>query len=220
MKKLFVILSIFLFAEQTQAQKNYYLSPVSMDSSVSVSLPRQFNKTNANNQLTYAANGEYGTMVVIKSANPANAQIVKNEKGLNNVFQEYIKKVQSSLTNATVVNDHDVTVGKLEMRDFALQVDTGSGLQVRHFRLLYTKNNTYTFEYLYDDFRKDAAVGEMNAFFQSIKTTPDLDRNDQYVTTSQGERPVIVNILLFGLLPLTAIIAIVVFFRRRNTSLT
>lgn len=214
------MIGLFLMAEHTQAQKNYYLSPVSLDSSVSVSLPKQFTKSNTNNQLTYAANGEYGTMVVIKSANPADAKTVKNEKGLNNVFQEYIKKVQSSLAHGTIVNDHDMMMGKLEVRDFVLQVDSGSGLQLRHFRLLYTKNNTYTFEYLYDDFRKDAATGEMNAFFQSIKTTPDLDRNDQYVTTSQGERPVIVSILLFGLLPLTAIIAIVVFFRRRTTSLT
>jgi hypothetical protein len=225
MKRLIIFLSIFLFiehtqAQKTQAQKQYYLKPVAIDSSVSVSLPQQYTKNNTSGQQSFVANGEYGTMLVIRSANPVNTNEVKNEKGLNNVFKEYVKKVQSSLTKGTIINDHDTIMGKLEVRDFILQIDTGSGLQSRHFRLLYTKNTTYAFEYLYDDFRKDVASGEMEAFFQSIKTAPDLDRDDQYVITNQSDQPAYVNILLFGLIPLAVIIALIIFFRRKTMSLT
>ena len=217
MKKLIMFLSVILLIDQAKAQKkeNFYLSPVAVDNSVTVSMPKEFIRTTNGGQETISANGTFGSMVVVRSQNPANSKVVKNEKGLNNVFEEYVKKVQSSLTNGTIINQHNTIVGKLEMCDFILQVDTGSGLQSRHFRLLYTTNTSYTFEYLYDDFRKDLAIPEMNTFFQSIKTAPDLDRADQYIISTQSGRPMIVNILLFGLLPLVVIIVTIVYFRRK-----
>jgi hypothetical protein len=217
MKKLIIFLSVFLFTEQAQAQKkeNFYLTPVTIDNSVTVSMPKEFTRTTNGGQETISANGTFGSMMVVRSQNPANSKVVKNEKGLNNVFEEYVKKVQSSLTKGTIINQHNTIVGKLEMCDFILQVDTGSGLQSRHFRLLYTTNTSYTFEYLYDDFRKDLSTPEMNTFFQSIKTAPDLDRADQYVISTQNDRPLIVELLLYVLLPITIIIAAIVYFRRK-----
>jgi hypothetical protein len=217
MKKLMIFLSIIMLVDRTYAQKNYYLSPVIIDNEVTVSLPKEITKSKANGSESVVANGEYGTMFVIRTPNPANAKVVKNTNGLDNVFQEYIKKIQSSVSKGTIINDKDITMGKLAARDFILQVDTGSGLQSRHFRLIYTKYTTYTFEYMYDDFRKDEAEGEVKAFFSSIKTAADLDRDDQYVVTEQNSSPVMVKILLFGLLPLAIIIGIIIFFKRRNT---
>ncbi len=216
-----ILLSAFQFAGRTFAQNPYYLYPVTIDNEVTVSMPKDYKTTKTGDEQSFAANGQFGTMLLIRTPNPPNAQIVKNKNGLDNVFQEYIKKVQSSLKQGTIINDHDTNMGKLEVCDFMLQVDTGAGVQVRHFRLLYTKNTTYTFEYLYDDFRKDEAGGEMNAFFQSIKTAPDLDRDDQYIITAQDTSDVLVKILLLGLLPLGVVAGAVIYFRRRsNVELT
>ena len=222
MKKLIILLTIFGFATHTQAQTNqYYLKNVGVDSSVSAAMPVEYVKTTQRNEQIFSANGKYGTMLVVKSDNPKTNETVQNTDGLDNVFKEYVKKVQQSVPQGTIMNDHDVAMGKLQARDFTLQVDSGSGVQSRHFRLIYTKASTYTFEYLYDNFRSDLAAGEMDAFFNSIKTTPDLDRNDQYVVTAQSGSSVMVKILLFGLLPLALIIGCVVFFRNRtNVSLS
>src|ERR1700748_1040454 len=163
MKKLMIYIGVVLFAMQAHAQ--YYLSPVKIDSLVTVSMPKEFTRSNTAGQQIISANGQFGSMLVIRSLNPVAAKTVKNEKGLDNVFKEYVKKVQASLTAGNIKNDHDTTIGKLTARDFILQVDTGSGPQSRHFTLVYTKNVSYTFEYLYDDFRKDVAGGAMKAVF-------------------------------------------------------
>jgi hypothetical protein len=220
MKKLMIFLSMIMLIDRTYAQKKYYLDPVAIDNSVTVSLPKEFNKTNVNGQESFAANGQYGTMFVIRASNPATAKDVKNADGLDKVFKEYVKKVQNSSGKGVILEDHDVTMGKLTARDFTLQTDTGSGLQSRHFRLIYTKNITYTFEYLYDDVSKDIAAGEMNAFFSSIKTDAGLDQTDQYVVSTQTDHSVFTKIILFGLIPLALIIGIVIYFKRRDDTMT
>jgi len=212
MKKLILYFSIILLAAQANAQKNYYLSPVKVDNLVSVSLPKEFSRSKAGGQDIYSANASYGSMLVIRTVNPPSQQSVKNPKGLDNVFKEYVKKVQQSLSQGSITNDHDTTVGKLTARDFVLQVDTGGGLEMRHFILVYTKNVTYTFEYLYSDFRKDLALGEMNAFLNSIKVSPELTTADQYITVPT--RFPVVTIVVIGA-ALFVIICAIVFMRRR-----
>ncbi|MEO6520507.1 MAG: hypothetical protein ABIN91_02445 [Mucilaginibacter sp.] len=220
MKKLMIFLSMIMLVDRTYAQKKYYLDPVAIDNSVTVSLPKEFTKTNVNGQESFAANGQYGTMFVIRSMNPATAKDVKNADGLDKVFKEYVKKVQNSSGKGVILEDHDVTMGKLTARDFTLQTDTGSGVQSRHFRLIYTKNITYTFEYLYDDVSKDIAAGEMNAFFSSIKTDADMDHTDQYVVSTQSDHSIFTKIIFFGLIPLALIIGIVIYFKRRDDTMT
>jgi hypothetical protein len=212
MKKLLLYLGILLFATQANAQKNYYLKPVKIDSLVSVSMPVEYAKSNSGGQDILSANGSYGSMLVIRTINPVSKQSVKNEKGLDNVFKEYVKKVQASLSQGTIINDHDTTVGKLTARDFILQIDTGSGPQLRHFTLVYTKDVSYTFEYLYDDFRKDLAVGEMKAFLGSIKVSPELTTADQYITVAK-HFPLTTVAIIAG--ALVVIIGAVVFIRRK-----
>src|ERR1700753_2312114 len=124
MKKLMIFFSLILFINRTEAQTtNYYLSPVTIDNEVTVSLPKEFKKNVANGQQSFAANGKYGTFFVIRSDNPHTSQLVKNTKGLDNVFQEYIKKVQTTSGKGTIINDHDTTMGKLAVCDFILQTD-------------------------------------------------------------------------------------------------
>ena len=212
MKKLILYFGIILFAAQANAQKNYYLYPVKVDSLVSVSLPKEFSQTKSNGQDIYSANASYGSMLVIRSVNPPSQQSVKNPNGLDNVFKEYVKKVQQSLTQGSIVNDHDTTVGKLTARDFVLQVDTGGGLEMRHFTLVYTKNVSYTFEYLYSDFRKDLALGEMKAFFNSIRISPELTVADQY-TIVPAHFPMGTVVIIIG--GLCLIICAIVIVRRR-----
>jgi hypothetical protein len=217
MKKLLLYLGILLFAAQANAQKDYYLRPVKVDSLVSVSMPVEYVKSKLGGQDILSANGSYGSMLVIRTVNPVSKQAVKNENGLDNVFKEYVKKVQQSLSQGTIVNDHDTTVGKLTARDFILQIDTGSGPQLRHFTLVYTKDVSYTFEYLYDDYRKDLAVGEMKAFLGSIKISPELTTADQYITVPK-QFPVVTVMIIAG--ALFIIIGVVVFFRRRPNMAT
>lgn len=212
MKKLILYFSIFLFAAQANAQKNYYLSPVKIDSLVSVSLPQEYTKTNQGGQNILSANGSYGSMLVIRTVNPVSQQSVKNPNGLDNVFKDYVKKVQQSLSRGSIINDHDTTIGKLTARDFVLQVDSGSGVELRHFTLVYTKNVSYTFEYLYDDFRKDLAIGEMKAFLGSIRVSPELTTADQYITVPK-HFPVATVAIVGG--ALFIIVGAVVFFRRK-----
>jgi len=217
MKKLFLYLGILLLATQANAQKDYYLKPVKIDSLVSVAMPVEYQKSKSGGQDIWSANGSYGSMLVIRTINPVSKQSVKNENGLDKVFKEYVKKVQQSLSQGTILNDHDTTVGKLTARDFTLQIDTGSGPQLRHFTLVYTKEVSYTFEYLYDDYRKDLAIGEMKAFLGSIKVSPELTTADQYITVAK-RFPVTTVIIICG--ALLIIIGAVVFFRRRPNMAT
>ncbi len=210
MKKLVLYLSIFLFARQANAQ--YYLNPVKVDNLISVSLPKDYIKSNQGGQDVLTANGSYGSMVVIRSVNPVLKQPVKNVKGLDNVFKEYVKNVQRSLPEGNIMNDHDTTIGKLTAHDFTLQLDTGSGPQSRYFRLIYTKNVTYTFQYLYEDFRKDLAAGEMKAYLQSINVSPELTTADQYITVAPSFP--IVRVIIFAGIAFV-IIGGVIFYRRR-----
>jgi len=212
MKKLILYFGILMFAAQANAQKNYYLSPVKIDSLVSVSMPQEYTKTNQGGQNIISANGSYGSMLVIRTVNPQSQQNIKNPNGLDNVFKDYVKKVQQSLSRGTILNDHDTTVGRLTARDFILQVDSGSGVQLRHFILVYTKNVSYTFEYLYDDFRKDLAIGEMKAFLGSIRVSPELTTADQYITVPQ-HFPVATVAIAAG--ALFVIIGIVMFLKRK-----
>lgn len=177
MKKIFIGLSLILFALAGFGQR---LKTVKLDSLVSVSLPADFRMTDTLGQQTYTASAQYGYIIVSRSPNPQGNKTLQKEKDLNNVFKEYIQKVQSSLTDGNVTKDHDTIINNLEVRDFTLTTDTGSGVQLRKFRILYTKPVTYTFQYLYDEIRKEVAKNEKDAFFKSITIAPGLNGTDQY----------------------------------------
>jgi len=181
MKKILIgfYLTIFAFAT-TQAQVN---KPVQIDSLVTVSLPVDFVKKDTLGQLVFTGNSSLGYISVIKAPNPSN-QTLKKEKDLNKVFKEYIKKLQSGAGNSSIMNDKDTIINNVEVRDFLLRTDNNDdqGVQIRRFRLLYTKAATYTFQFVYPEERADLAKKDGDQFFASIKTAPSLDGTDQYTT--------------------------------------
>lgn len=190
---------------------------VKLDSVVSVNLPADFRKIDTLGQQTYTANSQYGYIIVTRSPNPGN-KVLKKEKELNNVFKEYIQKVQASLSDGSITDNKDTIINKLEVRDFVLRTDTGAGVQLRKFRILYTQPVTYTFQYLYDDARKDIAAKEMVAFFKSVKSPPDLDGTDQYLTFGkwQGLSGTAVILISCGAAIIIFIVIMVIWKRRRE----
>jgi hypothetical protein len=213
MKKLLVLFGILLLVRQADAQTKYYLSPVKIDQMVSVSLPKGAVKLDTLGQQTISAKGTYGAMLVTRAANTT-GESVKNESGLDEVFKAYIKTLQKSLPDGEVVNAHDTVINKLKAYDFTLQVDSGSGIQSRHFVLLYTKNVSYTFEYLYDDYRKDLAAGEDKAFFNSIRISENLTTASQYITVSPSMFTPLIEMIM-GAILLAIIIGVIVIIRRK-----
>jgi hypothetical protein len=211
MKKTIISFSLILFAMAGFSQK---VKTVELDKTVSVNLPADYAKLDTLGQQTYTGNSEFGYIMVSRTPNPATNKTLKKEKELNNVFKEYIRKVQASLKEGTITNDHDTIVNHLEMRDFVLRTDTGSGVQLRKFRVLYTKPVTYTFQYLYDEGRQDVAAKEMTAFFASIKSAPELDGADQFTTFGmpQGLNGTTIILIVSGV----AIIAFVVLMVRKK----
>jgi len=191
---------------------------VKLDSLVSVTLPADYHKLDTLGQQTYTARSEYGYIIISRQPNPPGNKTLKNEKDLNKVFKEYIRKVQGSLTEGTIVDDHDTVIKNIEVRDFTLRTDTGSGVQLRQFRVLYTKPTTYSFQYLYDEARKDVAKKEITAFFKSIIIAPGFNGTDQFLTfgNSQGISTKALVIIIVAVLLLVCVILVVRKKRRKD----
>jgi hypothetical protein len=214
MKKILISVGLTFFAFAASAQR---LKTVKLDSLVSVSLPADFHKTDTLGQQTYTASAQYGYIIVARSPNPPGNQTLKKEMDLDKVFKEYIRKVQGSLPNGNIINDHDTIINNVELRDFILRTDTGSGVQLRKFRILYTKPVTYTFQYLYDVIRKEVAKKERDDFFKSIIISPGLSGADQYALYGKPAR---INTLAIVCIAAGVIIIVLVILllrkRRRN----
>lgn len=216
MKKLIICFSLTLSALCGFGQR---LKTVKLDSLVSVVLPADYHKQDTLGQQTYTANAQYGYIIVGRSPNPPGNKALKKEKELNNVFKEYIKKVQNSLSDGVIQHDHDTIINNLEVRDFTLSTDTGSGIQLRRFRIFYTQPVTYTFQYLYDDIRKDIAADEMNTFFKSIRISPDFNGTDQFTFYGKHGR---VNAWIVILVAGGAVVLLLILFiakKRRRTDI-
>jgi hypothetical protein len=163
------------------------LKPVKIDSVVTVSLPPGYQKKDTLDQRIFSANGLYGYMVVIRAANAKNNTPLKKEKDLNKVLQDYVKGIQGQSGDGSAQNVRDTTIGTLKAKIFTLKTDDGNGVfQFRNFILVYTREVTYTFEYGYPDNRKDMVKDEFKAYTASIKLSPELQRNDQYLSNAKG----------------------------------
>ncbi|MCC8409750.1 hypothetical protein LJ707_12495 [Mucilaginibacter sp. UR6-1] len=217
MKKIALfILGIMAFSFAASAQE---LKPIKIDSVVSVNLPVEHEVKDTLGQKIYSGSGSLGYMVVIRSSNGNNKPLEK-EKDLNNVFKEYIKKVQGQ-SSGSVLNARDTTIGNLKARIFALEADNGSGVELRDFAVIYTKDATYTFEYMYPESRKDLVKAENKAFFSSIKTSEALQRTDQYVNTEPSGVSQTGKIAIYGGgALLLGLIAFFVFRKREQTALS
>lgn len=208
MKKILINFSLILLGLPAFCQTQ---KVVQLDSLVSVTLPADYAKRDTLGQQTYTASSQYGFMVASRSPNPSTNKTLKKERELNNIFKEYIRKVQASMSSGTIINNHDTIINQLEVRDFTVRTDTGSGVQLRKFRILYTKPVTYTFEYLYDESRQDVGKKEIDGFFNSIKTDPSLDGRDQYLTFGkwQGLSGTVIVLIISAVLIIVFIILVI-----------
>jgi len=217
MKKIISIFSLILFTTFSYSQS---IKTVKIDSLVSVSLPATYIEKDTLGQQTFSANTSFGYVVVTRIPNAKNNAPLKKEKDLKTVFKDYAADVKQ-VGNGTIQNERDTTVGSLKGRLFTLRTDDGNGsVQFRRFLLLYTQEVTYTFQYFYDDIRSELITSESKAYFSSIKLSPELRRNDQYLAIGGGSS-------LFGISQMALygsglVIVLIVFFtvmRRRKRNL-
>jgi hypothetical protein len=211
MKKILISLSMVLFAVAGFAQT---LKPVKIDSLVTVSLPQEFTKKDTLGQSIYSGNGAFGYMVVIRAPNAKNNEPLKKEKDLNKVLKDYIKGIRGQSEGSTM-NVRDTTIGHLKAKTFTLQTDQGAGVQLRNFIVIYTQDVTYTFEYYYEQSRKDVVKDEYKAFSSSIKLSQQLQRNDQYLSNAKGLSSA-AKIGIYGGGALVGILIIVLLVRRKK----
>jgi hypothetical protein len=81
----------------------------------------------------------------------------------------------------------DTTVGSLKGSVFTLKTEDDNGnIHYRMFLLLYTQEVTYSFQYYYDIIRAGFIKDDVKQFFGSMKLSPELQRNDQYLNTKGG----------------------------------
>jgi hypothetical protein len=182
MKKILISLSLVLFTIAGFAQK---LKPVKVDSLVTVSLPEKYVRKDTLGQTILSGNSNFGYMVVIRAPNADGNKPLKKEKDLNKVLKDYIKGIKGQ-SDGAALNVRDTTVGHLKAKTFTLEVDEGQGIKLRNFIIIYTQPVTYTFEYYYENARKDLVKDEYKEFSSSIVLSQQLQRNDQYLSNAKG----------------------------------
>lgn len=178
MKKLVIIFGILFSVNAVFGQQ---FKPVKVDSLVTVSMPANYAQKDTLGQHIFSANTDLGYIITIVEPNAKNTAPLKKAKDLNNVLTKYIDGIQKQSVDGSTQNIRDTTVGSLKAKVFTLRTDDANGnVQDRDFLLLYTQDATYTFEFGYDDARKEIAKDERKAYFGSIKLAPQLQLNDQY----------------------------------------
>ena len=213
MKKIVLGAALLLFTTAGFAQQ---LEEVKIDSLVTVSLPADYSKVDTLDQQVYSANGDFGYMVVVKAADKTNKPL-KKEKDLNKVLDNYVNNFKQQYKSASAQNVRDTTVGQLKAKIFTLeyQADDAS-TQFKNFVLLYTTSASYFFEYAYPGMRADVMGGELNTFLSSIKLSPQLQRNDQYLSNETGMSPVVKTGLIAGGAFLVIALIVILINRRKN----
>jgi hypothetical protein len=213
MKKIFLSLTLISFAISGFCQ---LIKPVKIDSLVTISLPQGFQKKDTTDRTVFSANALYGFMIVVREPNAKNNTPLKKEKDLNKVLKTYINGIQRQSDGSSVQNVRDTTVGALKAKTFTLKTDDGGGdIQYRNFVLLYTQDATYTFEYVYPDNRKDLVKDEYKSYISSIRLSPELQRNDQYLSNTTG-MATITKIEILGGSALVIILVIVLIAKRKR----
>jgi hypothetical protein len=220
MKK--ILLSFALISYVITAFSQVVLEPVKVDSLVTVSLPQGFQKKDTLGQHIYSANATYGFMTVIVAPNEKNNTPLKKETDLNTVLKKYITSIQGqSGAYSSTMHVRDTTVGTLKAKVFTLKKDDGNGdIQLVNFTLLYTQDITYTFEYVYPELRKDLVKSEYKNFASSIRLSPQLQRNDQYLSNAKGLSPVLKAIIFGGGAIVLILIVITIVRRRKKVSIS
>jgi hypothetical protein len=213
MKKIFFISATFILSAFTAISQE--LTPVKIDSLVTVSLPPEYQKTDTLGQQVFSSNSSLGYVVVLRTPNAKNTEPLEKERDLDRVLKQNVKNIQAESSNASAQFVRDTTIGKLKAKTFTLQTDNGQGdIQFRNIVLLYTNAANYIFEYVYPNNRKEMVAAEYKTFVNSIKLSPELQRNDQYLSNAKGMSPTLLIILIGGALVIAVVV--IVYVKRRN----
>jgi len=217
MKRIFLIIIPVLFAITGFCQD---LKPVKLDSDVTVSLFPGYQKKDTTKESIYSVNGLYGFMVVIRELNAKDNAQLKKASDLNKTLKTYIKGIQAQEENSAAENVRDTTISTLKAKVFTLASNDGqSEVTYRNFLILYTRYVTYTFEYVYPQSRADIVKAEYKAFISSIRISPGLTWNEQYLTKATGMSS-ITKIELFGGIGVALILVIVLVVRKRSPAIS
>lgn len=195
--------------------------PTTIDDSVQVSLPPGYTKKDTLGQTIISARSSFGDIVITKQPdNPKSTPDIEKAKHLKKYYDDLVKRIRSSSTEGIISDEKDTLQGKLKVKDFTLEVDSGSGKQYRNFRILHENGATYTFQFLYKDIHQQYATGEKDTFFNSIKIPPDATLQTQFTdpenTTGKAPSGSASPLVTGGGIALLAIIIIVVIVRRRR----
>jgi len=216
MKKIFLISATLILAAFTSFSQE--LKPVKIDSLVTVSLPPAYQKTDTLGQQVFSSNSSLGYVVVLRTPNAKNTAPLQKERDLDNVLKENVKSIQGESNNASAQYVRDTTIGKLKAKTFTLQTNNGQGdIQFRNIVLLYTNATSYVFEYVYTNARKEMVAEEYKAFVNSIKLSPELQRNDQYLSNAKGISTF--QIGLIGAGGILVILTVAMYIQRRKKRL-
>jgi hypothetical protein len=206
MKNLFLFVLVFACLQSySQGWKT-----VKLDTTVSFQLPAGFQKSKSDSASSFSATTTFGTILIFKSIdNPIVTPDIEKDKHLTDFYNEYIERVKTSSGDGKISGEKDTLIGDLKVKDFTLEIDTGSGAEMRKFRILHANNATYAFEFLFQKMHTEFADEECVKFFNSINVTEGVTRADQYnARAEEGDGGV--NPYLVGLAVL-AVIALIIY---------
>lgn len=216
MKK--IVLSLMMAVFTVAAFSQQKLTPVKIDNLVTVSFPAGYQTKDTLGQHIYTANGQYGYFTVIVAPNAKNNTPLNKENDLNKVFNDYVKKIQAQAGGSAALHARDTTVGTLKAKAFTLKIDDNAGgAQYINFTLIYTQEVTYTFEYVYPSQRAELVKDEYRSFISTIKLSPELQRNDQYISNEKGMAPIAK--VGMGAVALAVILLVVIMIVRKKNNL-
>jgi len=217
MKNLIKIIVLLIVSNTAYSQD---WETVKIDSTVSVNLPKGFTKSENDEKYSLVAVSPWGTILIFKTPDdPKATPDIEKSKQLKKYYDNYIKNVRTVSTGSIIKDEKDGLIGELKVKDFTLQIDTGSGVLYRNFRLLHASNATYIFEFLYQDLHSQFAVPEKEKFFNSIKINEELDNTDQYTSDAINDNNVASKKYLYWALPGFFFIGLIIFlYRKRKAS--
>lgn len=215
MKAIFLTLALFILSNTSYSQE---WETVEIDSTVSVKLPKGFNKTEKNDKYSLVAVSPWGTVLIFKTPDdPMVTPDIEKDKHLQQYYDDYINNVRTVSTGSVIKDEKDGLLGELKVKDFTLQIDTGSGVLYRNFRLLHASSATYIFEFLYQDLHSQFAVPEKEKFFNSIQVNENLNKKDQFTSDEINSNNAASKKYLYWAIPGGIILlALIVFLVRRR----
>ncbi len=214
MKSIFFTIALLILSTTSYSQE---WETVAIDSTVSVKLPKGFTKSDKDEKYSLVAVSPWGTILIFKTMDDElSTPDIEKDKHLQKYYDDYINNVRTVSTGSIIKDEKDAKLGELKVKDFTLQIDTGSGVLYRNFRLLHANNATYIFEFLYQDLHNQFAVPEKEKFFNSIEVNESLDKTDQYTSEEINENNAASKSYLYWALPGGIILIGLAFFLLRK----